>query len=153
MAGLLAAAACLGLLQIVLRYVFATGFDWVEAYLIMFVIYAALIGASVAVRRGLHVRLDVVVEKLAPRPRWAVGLVTEALCLFYTLGLWWFGLQFVLQVTRFGVINIESDLPQSVHSLAGPVGMSLMSLRYVQEIWRLLRAGPADSTAEDGHRP
>jgi len=143
MAGLLAAAACLGLLQIVLRYVFATGFDWVEAYLIMFVVYAALIGASVAVRRNLHVRLDVLVDKLEPRPRWAVRLGVDALCLFYTLALWVFAVQFVEQVTRFGVINIESDLPQAVHSLAGPLGMGLMSLRYVQEIWRLLAGGPA----------
>lgn len=142
MAGLLAAAACLGLLQVILRYVFATGFDWVEAYLIMFVVYAALIGASVAVRRGLHVRLDVVVDKLRPRPRWAVTLATEVLCLAYTLTLWWFAVQFVIQVERFGIINIESDLPQWVHSLAGPVGMGLMSIRYIQEIGRLLLAGP-----------
>lgn len=142
MAGLLAAAACLGLLQIILRYVFATGFDWVESYLIMFVIYAALIGASVAVRRGLHVRLDVVVEKFSPRRRWATRLATEALCLLYTVALWWFAVQFVIQVSRFGIINIESDLPQWVHSMAGPIGMGLMSLRYLQEIWRLVAAGP-----------
>lgn len=150
MATLLAAAACLGLLQIVLRYVFATGFDWVEAYLVMFVIYAALIGASVAVRRGLHVRLEVVVDKLAPRPRWAVVLATDVLCLLYTLALWWFAVQFMIQVSRFGIINLESDLPQWVHSLAGPVGMGLMSLRYLQAIWRLLTAGPP---AADGGAP
>jgi C4-dicarboxylate transporter, DctQ subunit len=152
MAGLLAAAACLGLLQIILRYFFATGFDWVESFLIMFVVYAALIGASVAVRRGLHVRLDVLVDKLSPRPRWAVTLGTEMLCLAYTLALWWFALQFVIQVRKFGIINIESDLPQWVHSLAGPVGMGLMSLRYLQAIWRLVAAGPGFFAQPDGQR-
>ena len=143
MAFLLAAAGCLGMFQIVLRYVFAVGYDWVEAYLIMFVIYSALIGASVAVRRGLHVRLDVVVDQLPPRPRWAAYLAINALSMFYTVCLWIFGVQFMMLVIRYGNINIESDLPVWVHQLSVPVGMTLMSFRYAQEIWRLLRGGPA----------
>lgn len=142
MATALAAAACLGLFQVVLRYLFEVGFDWVEAVLVMLVVYSALIGASVAVRRGLHVRLDVVVDKLPPRPRWAVYLLGNVLCLFYTLTLWYYGLKFFQQVIAWGVINIQSDLPEWLHQFSVPIGMGLMSIRYVQEIRRLLWGGP-----------
>lgn len=141
MAFLFAAAACLGMFQIVLRYFFATGYDWVEAYLVMFVIYATLIGASVAVRRSVHVRLDIAVDQLPDRPRWAAYLAVSVLSMFYTVCLWIFGIQFMLLVLKYGNINIESDLPVWVHQLSVPIGMSLMSIRYAQEIWRLWRGG------------
>lgn len=153
MAALLAAAACLGLFQIVLRYIFAIGFDWVEAYLIVFVVYAAFIGASVAVRRHIHVRLEVVVDRLPERSRWVAYLVNHALCLFYTAALWLFGLQFTLQVMSFGQVNILSDLPEWVHYVCVPLGMTLMTIRYLQEMWRLVRAGPGFADREGARAP
>jgi C4-dicarboxylate transporter, DctQ subunit len=143
MAALLAAASCLGLFQIVMRYGFSMGYDWVEAYLIMFVVYAALIGASVAVRRKVHVQLDVLVNKFPDRARWGIHLLTHLLCLFYTCALWLFGLKFVMQTIQFDNMNILSDLPEWVHYTAVPIGLGLMSIRYIQEIVTLLVAAPA----------
>ena len=144
-------AGCLGLLQIILRYLFSMGFDWVEAYLIMLIVYAALIGASVAVRRGVHVRLDVIVNKFPKKLHWIVVIASNLLCLFYTCAIWVFCLKYVMQVTRFQSYNILSDLPEWVHYAAGPVGLGLMSIRYIQEIWRIVAGGPGRLSENGEH--
>lgn len=141
-------ASCLGIFQIILRYIFSTGYDWVEAYMIMFVVYAALIAASVAVRRNIHVQLDVVVNKFSIKLQWYIRLISNLLCLSYTLALWLFGIMFVEQVIRYDDVNILSDLPEWVHYMAVPIGMGLMSIRYIQEIYKQFKDTPFASSQE-----
>jgi C4-dicarboxylate transporter DctQ subunit len=137
----LAAASVLGMTEVLLRYLFSTGIYWVEGVLIMLVVYASLVGASVAVRRGFHVRLELLVDKLAPGPRWWAFLAGNLLCLFFVLSLWHFGSLYVLQVIRYGEMNAETELGEWVHYSAVPLGMGLMSVRFAQQVWRLLRLG------------
>lgn len=143
-AALLSIACCLGMFQIVMRYGFSIGFDWVEAYLIMFIVYAALIAASIAVRRKVHVQLDVVVKQFSTNIQWGVSLLNHLMCLSYTIALWLFGVMFVQQTIQFNNMNILSDLPEWVHYMAVPIGMGLMSVRYIQEILKLLITVPGN---------
>jgi len=143
-------AAVLGMTEVLLRYIFATGIYWAEGVLIMLVIYASLVGASVGVRQNIHVRLDVLVNRLPPALRWWACLASHALCLFFVLALWYFGVLYLLQVVRFSEINAETELPEWVHYAAVPLGMGLMGLRYMQEIWRLLRLGPGGAPPSEG---
>ena len=138
----LAAAAVMGMTEVILRYIFATGIYWVEGTLIMLVVYAALVGASVGVRKDIHVRLDVLIARLPPAPRRCAYLLSDALCLFFVLSLWYFGLLYLRQIIGFGELNAETEFPEWVHYLAVPLGMGLTSLRYAQEIWKRLRTGP-----------
>lgn len=146
----LSAAAVLGMMEVLLRYLFATGIYWVEGVLIMLVIYAALVGASVGVRQNIHVRLDVLVDRLPPELRWWAYLANYVLCLFFVLALWYFGVLYLLQIISFSEMNAETELPEWVHYAAVPLGMGLMSLRYVQEIWKLLRLGPGVAPPSEG---
>lgn len=141
---LLSVASCLGLFQIVMRYGFSIGFDWVEAYLIMLIVYAALIAASIGVRRNVHVKLDVLVAQFSSRVQWGVNLLNNLLCMFYTGALWVFGVMFVRQTIRYNNMNILSDLPEWVHYMAVPIGMGLMSFRYLQEILKITSIAPGD---------
>ena len=76
MATSLGAAASLGLFQMVLLHFYTMRYDRVEAFSVMFVVYAALIGASVAVRRGPRRGATILVLRgggLAPPPARAGG--------------------------------------------------------------------------------
>ena len=148
---LIALASCLGMYQIILRYLFSWGNDWVEAYMIMFIVYAALIAASVAVRRNIHVKLDVIVKQCSLKVQWYVNIIANSLCLIYTACLWLFGCMFVEQVIRYDDINILSDLPEWVHYMAVPIGMGLMSIRYFQELYFLIKVGPTYEMKEIKH--
>ena len=135
-------ASLLGVYQVILRYVFSMGNDWVEAYMITLVVYAALIAASVAVRRKVHVELDVVVKLFPLKTQWYIMLCSYSLCLLYVFALWIFGLMFVNQVILYDDVNILSDLPEWIHYLCVPIGMGLMSIRYAQELVILFKKGP-----------
>lgn len=147
MATFLATAAVLGLLQVVLRYGFATGFDWVEQTLIILVVDSALVGAAVAVRRGTHVRLDMLAEALAPRPRQILLLVTNILGFGFAAVLAYAGAKYVEQIVRFDMMNIESGFPDWVHYVGVPIAMGLVALRFLQEIWRLATEPPGSDAS------
>lgn len=138
----LAAAAVLGMVEVLLRYVFATGIYWIEGALIMLVIYAALVAASVCVRKNIHVRLDVLIDKLPTVPRWWAYMISDVLCLFFVFSLWYFGVLYLQQIIGFGEMNAETEFPEWIHHLAVPLGMGLTSVRYVQQIRTRLRTGP-----------
>lgn len=138
----LAVAAVLGMTEVLLRYIFATGIYWVEGTLIMLVVYAALVGASVGVRREIHVRLDILIDKLPPALRWTAYLTSHVLCFFFVVSLFYFGILYLLQVIGFEETNAETEFPEWIHYAAVPLGMGLMSLRFAQEIWKLIRIGP-----------
>ena len=60
MAFFFSAALVVGTSTVVARYVFNTGVTWSDQAFVKFTIWAALIGASRAVRDGLHVRVDLI---------------------------------------------------------------------------------------------
>src|SRR5690606_41247197 len=67
MAAFLLAALAIGTAQIVLRYVFNTGFVWSEGAVVVLTIWGSLFGASQAITRGLHVRNELIADNL-PEP-------------------------------------------------------------------------------------
>jgi TRAP-type C4-dicarboxylate transport system permease small subunit len=57
----------LTLVQVVLRYIFRTPLVWTEEASVFLMIWMAFVGAGVAMRRGAHIAMLILVERL---PRW-----------------------------------------------------------------------------------
>ena len=129
----LSVAAVLGITQVVMRYVFLTGREWLEPLLVILVVNTALIGAAVAVRRAAHIRLEILPDLLPPRLRRMLEVVTNLLGLLYAVIVGVAGAAFVNQVIRFQMINIESGFPAWVHCIGVPIGMAFLGLRFLQE--------------------
>src|SRR3990172_7949693 len=95
-------AFALGVMQVVLRYVFNTGFPWTGTVFVELTVWAMLFGGSRAVRDGLHVRVDLLATLLPPTGAWILDLVSTlaslALCLFFFYG----GLRYVQFVNQMG---------------------------------------------------
>src|SRR3546814_15942014 len=81
---LLAAMTLLTFSQVVLRYVFNSGWGWaLEATTYMFG-WRVLVGISYGIKVGFHIGIDAVVNLLPKRGRRLVGLVTVLPCLART---------------------------------------------------------------------
>lgn len=63
-----------GLLVVVLRYAFDSGFIWMQESLTWMHALVFMLGAAYTLRHDEHVRVDVVYRRLAPRARAAIDL-------------------------------------------------------------------------------
>ncbi len=94
--------------------------------------WAAFLGAHQALRRDEHVGVDVLLRRLAPRPRAALELILWAMVAAFLLLLLYFGAQLTL-------LNLErrlSDTPMSYAwvTAAVPVGCALLLVTVVRKL-------------------
>jgi len=147
------AALGLGVMQVVLRYVFNTGFPWTEALFVTLTIWAMFFGGARAVRDGVHVRVDVLAVVL---PR-AVGRFLDLLGMLASLALTTFffycGLQYTQFVQEMGIRDIETNVPDAVTYAIVPIAMAAFAIRYVILLVDWVRnpdAGTAHDPAKHG---
>jgi C4-dicarboxylate transporter, DctQ subunit len=123
--------------QVVLRYVFNTGFLWaLEADFYLFA-WLVLLGMAYGVRERSHIGVDAAVRLFSPPVRRIVGLIVVALALLYA-GLLMYGS--VAYIDKLMVIDIEAeDIPVKrwILSLCLPIGFAFLLIRLLQMAWRI----------------
>jgi C4-dicarboxylate transporter DctQ subunit len=141
---MLAAMTGLTFLQVVLRYVFNSGFTWALELTTVFFAVMIFVGVSYGVRVGAHIGVDALVRLLPSGPRRAVSILVVLLCLGYTgiviLGAWDY-------VSKMKMVGIElEDLPIPLWMVRAilPLGYALMAFRFLQVLWQLV-TGKSDS--------
>jgi len=123
-------------LQVTFRYVLAAPLTWTEELARYLYIWACWLGAPVALRRGNHIVITVVSERLPPRLGRIVGLGTHAMALFFLMQLAIQGT--ILMVRSHTVEAITLPIPWSMIYVAAPVSAVLMLLETIQAAWRIL---------------
>lgn len=121
------------LLQIVFRYVLSSPLVWTEELARYLYIWACYLGAPVALRRGNHIVITVVVDRLPPQVARPVTFGIEAVALFFLLQLAIQGA--VLALRSHTVMAITLPIPWSVIYLAAPVSAVLMILEMTEAVW------------------
>ncbi len=140
---LLAAMTLLTFVQVVMRYVFNSGFTWaVELTTILFA-GMIFIGISYGVRVGAHIGVDAVVKLLPPKPRRYTSILAVLFCLIYAGMVIYGSMVYVLKMRSAG-IELE-DLPIQMWIVRAilPVGFFLLVLRFLPVLWNLI-SGKSD---------
>ena len=131
--GILAASMVIIILyQVVLRYCFASANVWAEELARFMFVWVTTLGASVAIRRNVHLRVDLVVDFLKPRPRFVLQIVTYTLILIFLIYLCRLGIDLMGRT----IVNKSAGLriPMAIPYSAIPVGGTLMILSCIEFI-------------------
>ena len=140
-AGALVIAVCgVVLLQVLMRYLFATPNPWSEELSRFAFIWVSLLGASLAVEHRAHFGFDQVTKKLAPPVRRAVERTAWAVVLAFSLLL--IGTGIALMDLTLGERSAALNLPVALVYAAAPVSGLLMAIH--------LLAGGAGRGEENG---
>jgi TRAP-type C4-dicarboxylate transport system permease small subunit len=134
---LLAAIFGIMLLQIVFRYVLNAPLVWTEEAARYLYIWACYLGAAIALRRGNHIVIALVPERLPPRLGAAVALGTQALALGFLGALAVLGVELMVRTHTIQAITLP--IPWSVIYAAAPVGAILMFLETLESMGRAVR--------------
>lgn len=144
-----AAATLLLFTNVVLRYVFNTGFVWVLELVQYLFAWVVLIGAAHGIKAGIHLGIDILTTKFAPATQRWLGLASLAVCLTFSISVLWLSIEYTYKIWQWGDLTLDLQIPQWIPYLAIPIGLSLMTYRLLQvgvKIWRgeLLHVGRAE---------
>jgi C4-dicarboxylate transporter, DctQ subunit len=129
----------------VYRFLADISLTWAQELCVYMFIWVAKFGAAYGVRTGIHVGVDVLINKLPPAVRSKViifGLLCGAL---FTGVIGTLGADFVWNISQTDQTSADLEMPMWIVYLAIPAGSYLMCFRFLQVAWRFARSGELPS--------
>lgn len=159
-AGFLGLMTLLTFANVVVRYVFNSNILWAVELTVFMFAWMVLVGASYGVKKHFHIGVDVVIN-IAPKGlRKTFALITVFCCLFFSISLligsWNYWLPFITDRAWYetedipmpDILQFLSDwfnegeryerLPRFIPYFALPLGMALMTFRFLQITWLIM---------------
>ncbi|WP_240376840.1 TRAP transporter small permease [Bacillus piscicola] len=118
--------------QVFVRFVLGKPTIWQTELSVYLLMFATFIGASYGLKHGSHVGVDVIVEKLSPRGKSAIRIVTSFLSILLTIVLSWKAWALWWHVTEQGWTSSSLWAPPLTFPyFILPLGMTLLSLQFL----------------------
>lgn len=127
-------------LNVVLR-VFGASILWGEEFARYSMVWITFIGSSVCVYKGAHLGIDVVVNSLGGKARKALSIFIIVFSLLFTILFTYISLRMTLTVHNTNQYSSTMGIPMSLAYVAMPIGGLLMSIRYIEQLVRLVKDG------------
>ncbi|MFZ3159575.1 MAG: TRAP transporter small permease [Rhodoferax sp.] len=141
---MLAAMTALTFLQVVMRYVFNSGFSWALELTTVFSAFMIFVGISYGVRVGSHIGVDALVKMMKPAARRNVSILAVLLSLLY-VGLVLTGAStYVLKMKEVGIEFEDMPIERWQVLIIMPLGFLLTGWRFMQILIDLI-TGKTDS--------
>ena len=159
-------AICLGLMtlitfaNVVARYLFNSNILWALELTVFLFAWLVLMGASYAVKKNVHIGVDVVINMASPGIRKLLAILSVTACLAFSImlliGSWDYWYPFVTKRAFLETEDIPmpealmfladwlnegeryEKIPRFIPYLALPLGMALLTFRFLQLGWRIL---------------
>jgi TRAP-type C4-dicarboxylate transport system permease small subunit len=111
-------------LQVIFRYVLNLPLFWTEEFARYCLVWASLLGAAVAMKRGQHLAVTICMDRMPPKARRVLSVIARLSVIVILAVITVGGIQLVL-VTR-AQISPALRIPMSLPYLAVPVGAAIM---------------------------
>ncbi|MEK9278916.1 MULTISPECIES: TRAP transporter large permease subunit [unclassified Bradyrhizobium] len=115
--------------------------SWAQELCIYMFIWMAKFGAAYGVRTGIHVGVDLLVNRLPEYSRKQVILFALLCGAIFTGMIAAFGASFVGEMFHTGQQSNDLEAPMWIVYLAIPLGSGLMCFRFLQVAWSYYRTG------------
>ena len=160
-------AICLGLMtlitfaNVVARYAFNSNILWALEMTVFLFAWLVLMGASYGVKKHIHIGVDVVINMVSPGAWKILALLAVSACLVFSvlllIGSWnyWYPFiterawletedipmpeMFMFLADWFNEGEAYEKIPRFIPYLALPLGMALLTLRFLQLGWRIIK--------------
>lgn len=116
-------------------------FSWAQELCIYLFVWMAKFGAAYGVRTGIHVGVDVIINRLSTP--WRNKLVIFGLLAgaTFTAIVGTLGARFVWAMSQTEQVSADMEVPMWIVYLAVPLGSYLMCFRFLQVCWRFMWTG------------
>lgn len=147
MATLLAFMTLITCIQVVMRYLFNSGWVWsLEATTYSFAALV-LVGMSYGVRTGTHITVDLVVSRMPPRVKPYINGLAIVVCIIYAALMLYGATVFVDRLMTLNNMARDIAAPKWLLTTTMPLGFLLLGYRFLEAGWQLISSSKID--AED----
>ncbi len=155
----LGAMTLLTFANVIFRYVFNDNFLWALELTVFMFAWMVLVGASYGVKKHFHIGVDVIINMVSEPKRKILALLAAAGCLAFSIlllvGSWNYWYPFVTERAWYETDDIPmpemfqfladwlnegeryEKLPRFIPYFALPLGMALLTFRFVQITWQI----------------
>ncbi len=158
-------ALCMGLMtlitfaNVVARYAFNSNILWALELTVFLFAWLILMGSSYAVKKHIHIGVDVVINMVSPQTRKVMALMAVASCLAFSvlllIGSWnywypfisdraWLETEdipmpelFMFLADIFNEGEAYEKIPRFIPYAALPLGLALITFRFLQLAWQI----------------
>lgn len=120
-------------IEVIRRELFAYSSIWGEEIVRYSFIYLAWIGAAAAAKERAHIRIDVILHYLGPRPKALMYIFGDLVMFVVALVALYWSFETVLVSAKFGSVSHGLRISMVWFLMAVPAGFALM-------VWRLLQS-------------
>ena len=147
--------------NVIARYVFNSNILWALETTVFLFAWLVLLGASYCVKTRTHLGVDVILNIVSPGTRRILAIIAVACCLAFSalllIGAWQYWAPFagkniwyeVNDIPMPGILKFLEDavnegepyekLPRFIPYFALPLGMLLITIRFLQAAWQILK--------------
>lgn len=143
--------ALFAFLQVVLRYVFSSGFDWSEELERYVSVLLTFLGASVGVKHGAHFSVEALVQALPSRAAHFTKSTANLLAAFLFAIVAWYGGVHTFKLHGFGVRSASLGVPMWTAYAPIPLLSVAIALRFCLGSLRHARFGIDGATYPQEH--
>lgn len=110
-------------LEILFRYVFHLPLFWTEEFARYCLVWSSLLGATVAFKRGEHIAVTFLLDRLPPRSRRVLGFAAELSVVAILAVILWGGIQLISVTSRqlSPALRISMAIPYAALPIAAAV--------------------------------
>ena len=114
---------------------------WAQEACIYLFVWMAKFGAAYGVREGIHVGVDILVERLSPPNRRIITIIAMSGGVLFTAIVTLIGTDFVWHVQHGGQTSPDLEIQMWLIYLAVPLGSALMCFRFIQALYLFATTG------------
>lgn len=115
--------------------------SWAQELTIYLFVWMAKFGAAYGVRSGIHVGVDVLVNRLNDKNKKLFVLISLGAGALFTGIVGTLGANFVYGMAQTDQTSADMEIPMWWVYLAIPLGSYLMSFRFLQVAWNFIKTG------------
>ena len=123
-------------IEVLRREIFSYSSIWGEEIVRYSFIYLAWIGAAAAVKERGHIRIDVIMQYIGPRPKALLYIFGDLVMFAVAIIAFYWSLETVLVSAHFGSVTHGLRISQVWFLSAVPIGFGLVILRLLQSFLR-----------------
>ncbi|MDH5632584.1 MAG: TRAP transporter small permease [Gammaproteobacteria bacterium] len=138
--------------NVVLRYVFNTGLLWALEFVQYVFAWVVLIGAAHGVKVGIHLGIDILLEKLPPVLRQTLLRIAVVICIAFVAIVDYEAFRYMIRIYQWGDLTEDLRIPQWIPYIAIPLGMTLMLYHFLVLAWDIFRGRRDSIHARESHR-
>lgn len=136
---LVAVMVSVSFVNVITRYFIKMSLSWSEEITVNLFVWIVLLGSSVAFKKGSHLGMEFIYERLPERCKKVLFVLSGMLSIAFFVVLGWLGYVEVMDEIELSVITESLAIPVWYYTIAVPVFSLLIIARIVQNMAQVLR--------------